>query len=342
MSTYEKHLHMSLPAAGDTDWDEEINEDLKMVGEAICPAYNLFVAPNYVDGNFFHVLSSATDRQHFNTIQGAIDYGEAEGWGAQSFGYVVHIAPGSYNENLTINGSVALVSMSRAAGGFYTGGSVLIRGNVSTLSPVILVQPTNSQTCRVMLQGITIDNAYNVDRTALSEITAADPYAIRFEKQSTTYGSSANIFRMIDCHVRMQTWGKKNRWEAGVRLDGWMSASLIDCQLGDLDYGGGDSNGYVRHLLYAYGDNAAGKTCLVNVKRCDFADQGQQPASGNDAIFYANNRATIFATYSMWNQLIGDPSFSNGGTGTQDFPGIDNTTELINYRNFQGVNATNF
>lgn len=340
MSTYEKHLHLSLPAQGDTDWDEEINEDLKMIAEAICPGRVLFVAKNYVDGNFFHTLSAATDRQHFATIQGAIDYGEAEGWGDDSEGYTVLIAPGTYNENLAIGGNVCLSSFPGASGGMYGGGQVLINGDLTTLASVITIQPPDSIAGRVTLVGLTIDNRYNVDRSALAEIPATTPYAIYYKKQATTYGSSQNWFKMVDCHVRMQTWGRKNQWAAGIRVDGWVQVNIEGCQIQDLGYGGGFADlSFVRHLLHMEGDNASGYSNLVLVKRTDLSAQGDTPGSGNHAIFYADNRATITAAFSSWDQTFSAPSYEDGGTGSNSFVGIDNATEIFNYRNIEGLGA---
>lgn len=334
MSSFDPFLNLEKPAAADETWKAALDGWADLLSLAIHPERVMFVSSGWTSGALYP-SGTPSDPRRFSTIQGALDAAESKGWTNSDTGCVILIAPATYSENIDIPGSVALVAWGGGAGGFYRGGAVNIAGQAGVLAPTITITPPESQSCRVALVGISIENKYAGDRTGAGEISEATPYAIRFKKQAV-YGGAQNWLRMVDCHVRMQTWGIENRWTCGIRCEGWNSSRFVNCQIQSLDFGGGGgAAAWVRQLLRIEGDGT--KAALCDVRYCELAQQSDPVTSGTAPIFFANNLSTIRAAFSAWNLVVATPSFVNGGTSSNNFAGISSAADVAAYRNIEGL-----
>ena len=69
--TYDPILGLAKPSDGDTSWGDEMRNNLTYLAKAMAPKYAYFVSPDFTTAALGN--GSATDRRHFDTIQGAID-----------------------------------------------------------------------------------------------------------------------------------------------------------------------------------------------------------------------------------------------------------------------------
>ena len=244
MSTYDDVLHLAKPAQGDTSWATEINQNWDALGEVTAPSYTYFVSPNFTSANLDN--GSATDRRHFDTIQGAINEIETNSENTQ---YTILVYPGAYFENITITKSISIIGVKGASGWGY---GTKIAGSTASAASVVTFSPEEDSYCYLRLANIDIYNQYNADNS--SEILTG--YAISTTAQ-TSAGAYTNRIELYNCNLRCTTWGDHNRWRSAIEsIDGIFTFYIDGCQINTSGYGGGETDGWIRYVFNIEGDTA--------------------------------------------------------------------------------------
>jgi hypothetical protein len=329
VSTYTDHLHLAKPAQGDTDWATEINVNRDCIDHILASHYTYYVASTFTQANLFtQGLPTGNERRHFDTIQGAVDEAEAKDWG--NFGYAILIAPGTYNEKVTVKKPVSLVNAAMTSRAFFLPASVKIRGN-GNAEPVILAEPQNSEYIRLGLFGLQIDNRYSTNNA--TEIT--EPYALWLADQAGAgnYGAQANTCTIQGCCLRMQPWGEHNKWLCGVRIRGWWQCNVFDTQVIGLTYAGGHDDGYIRRLWDIYGDVTEPKTSVLNQFYCQnglkIPGSGSPPSQYTYALL---GRATVALTFTSVEQTSA-LSWTTSGSNNTRCGFADTSPDDLDWRN---------
>lgn len=249
--TQTPQLNLQLPSDDSVSHGDELRQNWAVVAQALCPENIYWVSPEFTDANLHN--SSATNRRHFETIQAAITAAEGSTY---SHPATICIWPGTYEERLSITGSINLMGMVEVARGGYGGlNAIQIRGD-GTENPVISVSPASGETCCVGFSNISFDNSYSTASSVpLTQINK--PYLIDLnDNASSTYGSVVNCCTFKNCEVRGQTWGDHNEWAYGIRADGWWRLNLLHgFRFCGLSYAGNEDDGGVEALISISNDH---------------------------------------------------------------------------------------
>lgn len=334
MSTYDDKTGLAKPQGGvDDDWAAEINANWDAIGDLQAPSTVYHVSPAFAAGSI-PTLASATDRRHYDTIQGALNAAKAASLGTS--GGLILVYPGTYNEKLVIDDhSIAVVGVG-AGHGFYQGAPVQVRGSGGA-EPVVQISAPNAAIQRVTLVNLAIDNAYATSNG--TEIN--DAYAIRASDigGGESYGASQNGLSIINCAIRCQTWGLNNKWHYGIRTVGWWDTHLLNVQMQGLGYAGGANNGYIRKLLSVEGNVTLAKTNFLRAMGCIF------DTTGSGATLYTveyGNNAGITLHRCSANQVSASAK-TTVGAGTNSHRGFADSaeTDATHYNRF-GVSVIAF
>lgn len=313
-TTFEDHLALDKPAKGDLDWDDEINGNFDAIGQALAPYRVYKVSPDYTSTNLGN--GSATDRRHFDTIQGAITAAESAFADA-----VIEVMPGVYNENLTVTKSVSIIGRTKPAS-FHGGpNQVTVRGSDTTRSPIITVTPPDGTAISMTVANLVMENRYN--QTAASESTT--PYLVDLQNHPTpTYAGSANVFGFLDCIVKCETWGQDNKWAYGFKADGYWNLAIQRVTMGAYCYGGG-TEGYVKSLFYLRGDSANSKTLTATFKECYLTNTVPTTDPGNVCLFNIDDEITcrVHRTSMGGADMDQGAALIKGATGTIQTDGLE-------------------
>jgi hypothetical protein len=336
-SSFDDHLHLEQPAQGDTSWDAGINQNWAVIGEALSPDRLYFVSKSFTDANLHH--ASADFPHYFDTIQGAIAEGESRSLG--NIGYTILVDAGVYNEQLVISKPVRISSYGQFSGGsgHFSGGRPWLRGSLSA-EPVIRFTPPDGALIWASLQGLVIDNNY----TGITQPPADTAYAIHCINHPTpTYGSSQNVLHLNDCALRMQTWGgdaanNGNEWEWGIRVEGWWDVNINRCDIGVLNFGGGENDGHIDKMLSAEGADASHKAIIVS-RNCYFAHQ--IPAAHTGYTFHLEGQAQQWAHRVTSLQAQDSPPHELSENTGNAFIGIE-TGQETQHLNLYGISMARF
>lgn len=315
-----KHDH------GDEPWEDDMNDNLDTVDSLLAPDRTFYVSPRFTTGNC-PALANATDRRHYDTIQGAIDAGEAKAY--DNTGYVILASPGVYAENLTVVRSVRIAADGGYGGGFHPGGGVVITGVNTVKSPVLTIDPLESTWNRYEFIGLQMHNLY--DQAEGSEI-ATPPYAVDCLAQ-TTHGGIQNVVRFKGCNFRMQTWGVSHVWTLGLQFAGFNAVTLEDCQVQGLDYGGGSGSAGIRYLMAVIG-YGVGANCDLRFMR-DSRLANVFTGSGSHYAFAQSGNSRIEVANGYLSYASQAAALIAGGSNNTDF-GLA-AGELTIYRNTLGL-----
>jgi len=257
MSTLTNRLAMSMPAAGDTNWTNEINGALVTLDHLAAMENVYLVSPQFSAANLGN--GSATDRRHFDTIQAALDKINAAG---NSWHSKIIVGPGDYEETLDIQNNVEICGVGTSQY-HYQPGRVRIRGDGSA-APTVGVTPASGSTIYVRFSNIAFDNSYDTDNASVQDV-----YLLQADPQVAAPANPTCI-DFHACSLRMQTWGPHNKWTYGVRLEGQYKLRLYDTRAGGYNYGGGHSDGYIRCLFGVFGHAATSATAELEFQRSCF------------------------------------------------------------------------
>lgn len=312
MSSFEDFFGLELPVANDTSWKAANDEHATVLGQALCPERCYYVSPDF-DTTNLSSLPNASDRRYFDTIQGAIDAGEAAAFDRD--GYTIIVFPGLYAENLTITRSVRLVAAD-GRGRYLGGGRTMIQGVNSIQASTITIDPIESDWQLFSIEGFIIENLY--DTAGGTQIN--DAYAVDLLAQTTT-GALPNTLELIDCCVRMQTFGTNNNWAFGIRAAGWNNVLLRRCDVGGLDYGGGSGSAGIQKLVRMDGYSTSKKGTL-NIQHSNFSQT--YSAAGTPYTVSVDNDADAVVLMSSTTQGA-TAAGEVGGTGTNSITGFTST-----------------
>lgn len=321
-STFSINTGLEKHADGDTTWGAGMRDNLDTIDSALAPSRTFWVSPEFTVGNM-PALSNATDRRHFDTIQGAIDAGEANAYDQEGYGIIVF--PGRYSENLTIVSSVHITSALGPMTAYYAGANVHLNGTTGSQSPVITVTPANDTWTRVMLSNLNLDNQCTV--ADATEITT--PYLIDW--QSATRSGASNKLALSNCQIRMQTWGLDNVWTYGIKVHGKVHTYLKHCMVAALDYGGSNNNGGVRYMLSVQGESSTRPNqCYVEGCKWNTVFSG----SGSNFTFRQEGDSNIWVFQGFYSQASSS-AISQSGTGNTGFGFLG---QEATYQNTFGIN----
>lgn len=327
-TTYDDYLGLAKPAQGDVSWTTEINENWDTVGLAGTPEATYFVSPTFTDAALFPD-GVPTKQRHFNTIQKAIDAGEADAW--LDPGYTIKVGPGEYGEQLTIGRPVSIIG----PGPSYfdnPAGAARVRGD-GNATATIVINPWDANVQKVGLFGLSLDNKYAT--TNAVEITAA-PYLIHIADKDPgwAWGAAANRVDIRGCSMACQTFGIDNSWEAAVLGVGWWDIRLVDCQALGLTYSGNTDSGYFRYLFDIIGDAAARKIRLAAV-RSDF--HNFTPGAGSPPTlrtFYERGNAQVHLSFCRVLQVSAEAKDETGAANYTEGFAFDTPDDAANFNAF--------
>lgn len=290
-------LYLGQPANSNTSWGDAMRNALDSIEEAICPDDVFFVSPHFTD-TYLHDITSAANRRHFDTIQGAID---AVPPSTQS---LIRIHPGEYEEHLAIDGDqwVHLAGVAPLAQA-HCGPQAQIRGTTGSSSPIITLTVGASEYGNLVLSNLFLDNQFNTGGGSWS--TVNDAMILKVAKTGA-YASTKTRIALDRCIVRGQTWGG-DVWDALVWLDNVGKSELFmkDCEImsGTYDPGHGHA-GQVYNLVKIEGDRtaqaSADYSAILAAKRCAFTHGGEStPASGS---VHVSDEAFVYAAHCDFNR----------------------------------------
>lgn len=312
MSSFDSIFDLEKPADGDTSWGPEARQwvDTLALAHAADRVYK--VSPDWTSAALGN--SGASDRRHFDTIQGAIGAGEAASW--PDFGYLIEVYPGEYNEALTITKNVGIVGVSAA--GYSSGGgqNPRIRGD-GTASPIVTISPPDSVSILVSFKHLLFENGYATDNA--TQITV--PYLLEVNNQSTT-ASGQSFITLADVIARCQTIGRHNNWLYGIRCRGYHDLVIKRSQIGGLDFAGGDNDGGIQKLIDVEGFDSS-KFGRLLAYDSDFTTKFA--ATGTPRIFRMDNYARIHLRARCSSSIAASSCIEDGGTGTNVSTGITGT-----------------
>jgi len=301
-----------------------MNDNLDTLDSLLAPDRTFYVSPRFTTGNC-PALANATDRRHYDTIQAAIDAGEAKAYDRD--GYVIRVGAGVYNENLTLERSVRIMGPAGFGPGFY-GATAQVRGVATTKAAVITIDPLESDWQRFEFIGLNIDNAY--DQAEGAEI-ATPPYAVDMLAQ-TAIGGVQNVCAFLGCHFRMQTWGSSHVWTTGLAFAGNNAVTFDLCQIQGLDYGGGAGSAGIRYMLSAVG-HSTGNNCNLRVNRCKIANAFT--GTGSHYAFAQAGDSRVEVSESFLDYATQAAALISGGSNNTNF-GLSTGTQPT-YRNTLGL-----
>lgn len=331
MATSYTDLGMRKIADGDTNYGADARANFDFLNAVLGPTNTFWVSPEFTTANLGIV--SATDRRHYDTIQGAITAWESRGMGANAFG-AIFVFPGRYEERLAVTKSVGLYAV--GGGGPDTGGaarSVSLRGD-GTAGALVTFTPEAGEYHGLVFRGFQF---YNTAAAQGSEQTAGILYVE--DQGAGNYGSYQNSVDLIDCNSRFSNLNL-NGWTYGLRVRG---SAVLRVRGGHWlfpnNYSGGQ---YVRHPFYASGNAAAGKVARVEIEG---ARVTHWPLVGTGApssfTVYNSEASTSLVIRSDFSRTLVDGLRSSGG-GSPLPTGLASATDLVNYSNGVGIDTATF
>jgi len=326
--SYEEFLGLSLPSDGDTDHGEELRQNYTALGRAMAPDNIYYVSPAFTEAELY--CSNASDRRHFDTIQAAIN--AAQHATSYSSPATVLIWPGTYNEKLTITGTVTLLGYLPQYNSFLgaSGYGVKIRGD-GTNTPVINWSPAEGYTHALGLVNLFVDNSYATQNAVLIN----DAYALKVNSQAAV-GPYSNRLLIRNCHFKMQTIGDDNRWAYGLDINGYVNTTIWDSQIYAYGYAGGNNNGGVLYPINVNGtSNSSYKSSLFFYKSVAY-QQNYDPTL-TPTIFRCGGETNTYVTYSSWYMNTADPIYIDAAGGTNSFYGLSG--DITDRYNLAGVSS---
>lgn len=327
--TYTGPLGLKLPSDGDTDHGEELRENFTALAAVSAPDHVYWVSPAFTEAEMFS--ANATDRRHYDTIQGAITAAQSAS-AMTGVRPTIFVYPGSYAEKLTITGTVGIIGLvPQLFYGYGAARGVQITGD-GTNSSVITWTPADSVAHSLTLANLCIENSY---ATATATLISSSAYAVMVNQQSTL-GSASNRLSMLGCQIRAQTYGDNNKWGYCIGAFGWNSVLVRDCAISTFGYAGGESNGGVAWTFNMDGTNNASYVSSLRVSRTQI--QSEWLGDGiTPTIFRATEYVNTTVTFSAFDLNTADAVYLDGGTGTQTFAGMKSLAEIDTYQNIEGV-----
>lgn len=330
--TYTDALRMVKPADSDTSWGADYRAALDTIDLLHQPTYMYFVSPAFTAAALGN--TSATDRRHFDTIQGAIDAAEGSSYSHKK---VIGVYPGVYYENIVISGSIGIFAFYPAAYSFVGSGiGVSIAGTTTEQSPVITITQQDDESMSVGFYNICFYNAYNqlnvglIDKAYLLQFTAAS--------SMTTYGPWVGF---KNCDLRCQTWGDHNDWATAIRLSGYSTLTMEGTKYGAWNHAGGELDGGIARVAEITNSDSTpdSRKAMARILDCVFSNT--YAGAGTKGYFYGDNGfyGRCFNS-SFYN---GAGLFTDGGTGVNTFYGLEaGQLNTFPYNNATGVNKIFF
>lgn len=321
---YEDFLHLNLPSDDSVSHGDELRENWKALSRINCADNMYFVSPAFTTAELYN--SAATDRRHFNTIQGAID--AAEGTTYSHLPTIV-VSPAVYAEALSITGSINIVgALPVNIEGLGGGRAATIKGDGGQ-EPVIVVDPTDGESCAVNFSNLYFYNTYSAATTAGVQISK--PYLAEL-KEPTTYGPVRNGCFFNNCQMRMQTWGDNNDWINGISASGEWNLGLMGCGVGGYGYGGGEYNGGIQRLV-SISCNAL-EDCSLYVRNSNFYNS-YAGSSAAPVCIYAFGGVGGFCTRTSFGYTSNGARFSSGVSPDVDINGL--SSAFTEHGNLDGI-----
>jgi hypothetical protein len=331
--TYTSALNMTKPESGSTSgWGDSLNANFGVLDTLSTPENVYFVSPAFTSSALGN--GSASDRRHFDTVQGAITAAQGTSFDHRA---VIYLWPGQYEENLVITGSVTLAAVHRNHWGFHGGArSVCIKGVDTVQSPTVTINQQDDESIAVNFVEMCLENDYNQANSGLID----KAQILEFNSNAPNFHSiHGGMVSFTDCAVRAQTWGDNNDWQAAIRMGGFSTISMMGCQYGSWAHAGGENNGGIARVIDIQNDSGTpySQSSQVYIKDCDFR-QTYAGASASPCLVYADN-GVIGGVYDSSIFQEGAVPFVDGGTGTNNVKGLEaGDFNAFPYCNSLGIN----
>lgn len=330
--TYEDHLALVKPSDGDTSHGDELRQNFDVIGQVLSPKYSYFVSSEFSSANLAN--GAATDRRHFDTIQGAIDAIDAAATSSYANPHTIFLAPESFSENITVDASVTLaglvpLNLLGQGGARYP----TIRGVSTVADSVITVTPKAGESLALNLANVYLENAYSQQNATL----ITEPYAIDVrdtgDTGTTTYIGMTGVFG------RCQTWGEDNLWQYGFKSRGRVTWSLMNSHFASWGYAGGNYNGGIQNFFDILGLTASGYNSLFYAHGCTFHHEYSKGGIPIPELFTYDGGVGGRITRSMYYHPNGS-LYGKGSSGANTIKGVDQL--LSTYGNLDGVEGVRF
>ena len=284
MSTLTSVLQLSKPADGATSWGGEIRNAMDTLDRLHGMSNVYWVDPLFTEAAIYPNGVPADKRYH-HSIQSAITEAEATG----TTGYTtIMVAPGQYNENLTITKTMNIVG--------FPGGQGLMGYSGAMGKPMLVGAPGSSTITVNVPAGGSADVSFAnmvVTHTATGGTGTITGYGqLFYAPDQGTYGAINEFyFRDVNFWVRSNT--NTARFESLIKTIGYNNITLDRC----ITYGNAINNQAYspKYHFMIQGNTGSNKATLLRLH-----GTSHNHPSGTQAIIRNNNNGNLLVTRSTF------------------------------------------
>ena len=325
--TYTSGFGLRKSENGDTSWGADERTNFDALDLAHRPTSVYFVSPAWTTAALG--CAEATDRRHFDTLQGAIDAFETDEGDAADYGAIM-VYPAQYAENLTIAKRVGFYSMNPVIGAVASGGSKPAIVGDGSAAPVITFDADAGLSARATFHGFSLRNSYNGNTG--TELSWA--YLLNTVDQgAANYGAYSNRIKFQHCDFRFTSVSDNDAWTSAFNVNAFYELKIHDCQINPM---GGAAN-YILSPFLVRGNQTTAEDADLILERTRFMWWGVPTESG-DYLIDMDDGSNCQVYDCAFNQDRAD-NYNLGSTGTNTIYGMASDADALAWKNTFGISA---